>query len=216
MEAFQQFLFDELPIVGILRGFDSVSVDHIIRASVRGGLRNIEITMNSPDAEALIRSARREAGDAMNIGAGTVLNEPQLQAALNAGASFIVTPVVCEAVIAKCVALSVPVFPGAFSPTEIARAWELGSKMVKVFPADRLGPGYIRNLKAPFPHIGLMPTGGVGLETLEDFVKAGAAALGVGSPLFSGDRVRQQDWAWIQARCEAFAEAWKKASRPVT
>ena len=211
---FHRARFDELPVVGILRGFAAEDVERIVESAARGGLRNIEITMNSPGAEGLIRLGRDVAGDRMNVGAGTVLNETQLDAALDAGAGFIVTPVLNEGVIRRCVEREIPVFPGAFTPTEIVRAWEAGATMVKVFPADRLGAGYIKNLKAPLPHIALMPTGGVSLETVIAFVQAGASAAGVGSPLFHAERVRRKDWAWIESQCRAFAQAWKQAVSP--
>lgn len=199
-------------MVAILRGFDRDSVRGITEAAIRGGLRNLEITMNSPEAEQRIHEIADSADDRLNVGAGTVLSETQLDAALDAGASFIVTPVVNEKMIERCVTRKIPVFPGAFTPTEIHRAWEAGATMVKVFPADRLGPGYIRNLKAPLPHIRLMPTGGVNLDTLEAFVRAGAEAVGVGSPLFHAEWVRQKDWARIETQCRAFAEGWRKAT----
>jgi 2-dehydro-3-deoxyphosphogluconate aldolase/(4S)-4-hydroxy-2-oxoglutarate aldolase len=211
---FNRARFDELPVVGILRGFGPEDVECLVESAARGGLKNIEITMNSPGAQALIRLASGVAGDCMNVGAGTVLDEAQLDAALDTGAGFIVTPVLNERVIRRCVEREIPIFPGAFTPTEIARAWGAGATMVKVFPADQLGPGYIKNLKAPLPHIALMPTGGVNLETLEAFVRAGASAAGVGSPLFHADRVRRKDWAWIESQCRAFAEGWKQAVSP--
>lgn len=194
-------------LIGILRGFDRSTVEKIVPACVRGGLRQLEITMNSPGAVGLIRVATNLGGSALQIGAGTVLSEPQLEAALEAGARFIVTPLVNEAVIRRCVASGIPVFPGAYSPTEIVRAWELGATMVKVFPADQLGPAFIRNVKAPLPHIKLLPTGGVSLETLPEFVRAGADGFGVGSPLFDAKRIEAGDFAWLEERCRLFASA---------
>lgn len=194
-------------LIGILRGFGEREVAHIVPACRRGGLRFLEITMNSPGAAGLIRLARGLAGEQVAIGAGTVLSETQLDEALAAGATFIVTPVAHEAVIHRCVALGVPVFPGAFSPTEIVRAWDLGATMVKVFPADQLGPGYLRGVKAPLPHIRLLPTGGVTLENLPAFRAAGADGYGVGSPLFVPARIAAGDWSWLEAQCRAFVSA---------
>lgn len=194
-------------LIGILRGFDQRALEQIVPVCLCGGLRELEITMNSPQACELIRLANNLAGDAVRIGAGTVLTERDLDAALAAGAQFIVTPVVNEAIIRRCVAARVPVFPGAYSPTEIVRAWDLGATMVKVFPADQLGPGYIRNVKAPLPHIRLLPTGGVSLETLPAFINAGADGFGVGSPLFHPQRIAAGDWIWLEERCRAFVRA---------
>jgi 2-dehydro-3-deoxyphosphogluconate aldolase/(4S)-4-hydroxy-2-oxoglutarate aldolase len=194
-------------LIGILRGFDRRAVEQIVPACRRAGLRRLEITMNSPGAVELIRVANELAGRSLRIGAGTVLNEPQLDEALSAGATFIVTPVVNEAVIRRCVAAGVAVFPGAYSPTEIVRAWELGATMVKVFPADQLGPAFIRNVKAPLPHIKLLPTGGVSLDTLPAFIRAGADGFGVGSPLFDPQRIATGDLAWLEQRCRDFVRA---------
>ena len=197
-----------LPIVGILRGFSSPQVVEIVRAAIRGGLRNLEITMGSPSTPEQIREARALARDKLCIGAGTVLNLQLLDQALEAGATFIVTPIVNLDVIHECVRRKIPVFPGAYSPTEILHAWEAGATMVKVFPAETLGPGYIKAIKAPLPQVKLMPTGGVDLKTIAAFKKAGADGFGVGSPLFDRARVETNDWAWIEAQCRAFIESY--------
>src|SRR5205085_9064420 len=151
---------------------------------------------------------RRMAGDGICIGAGTILNLKSLEKALDAGASFIVTPAINTEVIIKCVTHKIPIFPGAYSPTEILHAWELGATMVKVFPAETLGPGYIKAIKAPLPQVKLMPTGGVDLKTLAAYKKAGADGFGVGSPLFDRGRVEAGDWNWIETQCRAFVEAY--------
>jgi len=210
--SFSQALFQGLPIVGILRGFTPAQTTEIVRAAIRGGLRNIEITMNTPDAARQIREAATLAEGKLNIGAGTVINLELLDQAMAAGASFIVTPTVEPKVVVECLNRKIPVFPGALSPTEIVRAWDLGAMMVKIFPAESVGPGYIRAVKAPLPHIKLFPTGGVDLKTLPDFVKAGADGFGIGSPLFDRKRVESCDWKWVEAQCRAFAEAYWQAA----
>jgi 2-dehydro-3-deoxyphosphogluconate aldolase/(4S)-4-hydroxy-2-oxoglutarate aldolase len=210
MKTFSQQLFEKLPIVGILRGFTRDQVMEIVRAAIRGGLRNIEITMNTPGAAQLIREAIILAEGQLNIGAGTVTSLQLLDEALAAGASFVVTPTVEPQVITECVKRKIPVFPGALSPTEVVTAWELGATMVKVFPAEVVGPSHIRALKAPLPRIKLMPTGGVDLITLPAFLKAGADAFGVGSPLFHNKRIESGDWPWVEAQCRAFAETYRK------
>ena len=208
---FSTKLFEQLPIVGILRGLPAEKLRHVVEAVRDGGLTNLEITMNTPGAADQIRAAREIAGSALNIGAGTVTNLQSLEDAFSAGASFIVTPTLVPAVIERCVQLKVPVFPGAFSPTEIQSAWELGATMVKIFPADTLGPGYLRSLKAPLPHLKLMPTGGVDVTTLAAYAQAGADAFGVGSPLFRAERIAACDWEWLRNQCRAFAGAYFKA-----
>jgi len=209
---FSQALFQELPIVGILRGFTPAQTTEIVRAAIGGGLRNIEITMNTPDAARQLREAATIAEGQLNIGAGTVINLELLDQALAAGAAFIVTPTVEPKVVVECVKRKIPVFPGALSPTEIVRAWDLGAMMVKVFPAESVGPGYIRALKAPLPHIKLLPTGGVDLTTLREFLKAGADGFGIGSPLFDRQRVQSCDWTWVEAQCRAFMEVYRQSS----
>ena len=208
---FSQDLFRELPIIGILRGFALDLLPEIVGAAIRGGLRNIEITMNTPGAARQIREALALAEGRLNIGAGTVINRQLLEEALAEGASFVVTPTVEPTIIRECVERKIPVFPGAYTPTEIVTAWELGATMVKVFPAESLGPTYIRAVKAPLPQIKLLPTGGVDLKTLPMFLKAGADGFGVGSPLFDRDRIESRDWPWLESRCRAFAETYRKA-----
>jgi len=200
-----------LPVVGILRGFTTPQVTEIVKAALRGGLRNLEITMGSVETPQQIQEARRIVGDRMRIGAGTVLNLELLEKALAAGAAFIVTPIVNVEVIEECVRRKIPVFPGAYSPTEILRAWELGATMVKVFPAESLGPSYVKAIKAPLPQVKLMPTGGVDLKTLGAYKKAGADGFGVGSPLFDRARVEAGDWSWIETQCRAFVKAYNSS-----
>jgi 2-dehydro-3-deoxyphosphogluconate aldolase/(4S)-4-hydroxy-2-oxoglutarate aldolase len=122
-----------------------------------------------------------------------------------------VTPVVLPEVIRACVDLGVPILPGAMTPTEIFTAWSLGATMVKVFPADQLGPNHLRAVKAPFPEIPLMPTGGVTVETLAAFCDAGADAFGVGSPLFDSRQVAAANWDWFRVRASQFCEAYLSA-----
>jgi len=207
---FSQELFQQLPIIGILRGLAATSLRSVVEAVCDGGLTNLEITMNTPGAADQIQVAREIAGSALNIGAGTVTDLRRLEDALAAGASFIVTPTVAVPVIERCGELKVPVFPGALSPTEIVRAWELGATMVKIFPAEFPGPAYLRRLKAPLPHLKLMPTGGVDVGTLEAYAQAGADAYGVGSPLFQAERIAAQDWEWLRNQCRAFAGVYRK------
>jgi 2-dehydro-3-deoxyphosphogluconate aldolase/(4S)-4-hydroxy-2-oxoglutarate aldolase len=208
---FDAELFGRLPVVGILRGFDRSRLEPLVRASLAGGLCNIEITMNSPAACDLLRFTRELVGTKMNVGAGTVCSIDDLNQALDAGAGFIVTPVVVPEVIERCVAKQIPVFPGALTPTEIHQAWNLGATMVKVFPANHFGPDYIKAVKAPLQDIRLMPTGGVSIETLPAYKQAGADAFGVGSPLFDARRVANEDWDWVRDQAQGFVEAYRDA-----
>jgi 2-dehydro-3-deoxyphosphogluconate aldolase/(4S)-4-hydroxy-2-oxoglutarate aldolase len=199
--------FHDVPVVGILRGFSSREIEGALVAARNGGLTTVEITMDTPGVDDVLRRAIAQHSGALNLGAGTVTSLTILESALRAGAQFIVTPTLVPAVIARCLALGVPIFPGALSPTEIAGAWDAGASMVKVFPADALGPGFIRAVKREFTEIRLLPTGGVDLLTLPALREAGADGFGVGSPLFHADRVRAGDWKWVGARCQSFCDA---------
>lgn len=206
--AFDEALFKKLPVVGILRFLKRTEVEKLVPASIDGGLCNIEVTMNTAGAEDLIRLTSDLVGGKGNVGAGTVTTVETLEKALKAGATFIVTPAVVPDVIRACVERKVPVMPGAMTPTEILTAWRLGATMVKVFPADQLGPGHIKAVKAPFPEIPLMPTGGVTVETLPAFKKAGADAFGVGGPLFDPKQVAAGNWGWFREQAARFAQAY--------
>jgi 2-dehydro-3-deoxyphosphogluconate aldolase/(4S)-4-hydroxy-2-oxoglutarate aldolase len=211
MNGFNWDRFWTAPVVGILRGCSSAEIPSIVRAFLAGGLTTLEITMNTADADDQIRQARQLGGDALNIGAGTVTDLPRLERALAAGASFIVTPTLLPEVLAECRRRKVPVFPGAFTPTEIHTAWELGADLVKIFPAEALGPGYVRAIKAPLPAIRLLPTGGMDLESIIAYRAAGAEAVGVGSPLFDRARIRAGDWVWLESRCRLYRNAIQPA-----
>lgn len=204
MSEFSWARFEACPIVGILRGFEQRLLPGIVRATIAGGLTSLEITMNSPDARGQIEAAVRWAGSQLNIGAGTVLDRAQLDDALAAGASFIVTPNLSAEVVRSCLARKIPVFPGTFTPQEVARAAELQVPWVKVFPADVLGPSHLGALKRCVPSMKLLATGGVTLDTLAAYLEAGADGFGIGSPLFELARVRAEDWGWLEKRCQAF------------
>jgi 2-dehydro-3-deoxyphosphogluconate aldolase / (4S)-4-hydroxy-2-oxoglutarate aldolase len=201
--------FDGVPLIGILRGCSNDHLPHIVDCVRRGGMTHLEITMNSPGAEQQIRDAVRYSDRKLHIGAGTVTNRDLLETALDAGAAFIVTPLLNREVISSCVTRRIPVFPGALSPTEICEAWELGATMVKIFPAETGGPAFIRALKGPFPQIDLLPTGGVDLETLPKLLQAGAAGAGIGSPLFRKERLEKQDWPWLEQQVQAFVALYR-------
>ncbi len=206
--------FETLPVIGILRGYSAKQVENIVTFSARGGLRNIEITMNSRHATDLIKLAIETAGGNINIGAGTVCTLGDLDAALSAGASFIVTPIVNADVIQQCRQEQVPVIPGGFTPTEIYNAWQLGADMVKVFPANQFGPGYIKDIKGPLDQIKLVPTGGITTQNLPEYHKNGAYGFGVATPLFDKRKVEAQQWDWIQQQAQYFVEAYQASTSP--
>ncbi len=170
-------------IVAVVRAESGESLVKVVAALVQGGVTAAEVTFTVPDAVDVIRQVRREVGDAVVLGAGTVLDSETCRAALLAGAEYIVAPIVNLDVIRLCRRYDKVVMPGAFTPTEVVSAWEAGADVVKVFPADVGGPAYLKALRGPLPQVRLMPTGGVDLTTAESFLKAGACCLGVGSAL---------------------------------
>ncbi|MDF4220836.1 bifunctional 4-hydroxy-2-oxoglutarate aldolase/2-dehydro-3-deoxy-phosphogluconate aldolase [Maribacter huludaoensis] len=207
MKKFSEELFAQTPIVGILRGYDKETVLEIARTFVSEGFTNLEITKNSPNVFEIIEALVDEFQGKLNIGCGTVLTKKDTKKALKAGASFIVTPIVNKDVIRFCAKKEIPVFPGAFSPTEIYTAWKLGAKMVKVFPSANLGPSYIKNVAAPLDFIDFMPTGGVSLDNIDEFKKAGAKAFGMGGLLFDSEMIERKDWHSLALHFRKFKEA---------
>jgi 2-dehydro-3-deoxyphosphogluconate aldolase/(4S)-4-hydroxy-2-oxoglutarate aldolase len=147
------------------------------------------------------------------FGLGTVLDAQTARDGIESGAKFIVTPAVKPEVIAVCREKSIPVFGGALTPTEIITTWEAGADAVKIFPAEFFGPRYLNSIRAPFPNIKLVPTGGVTPETIGDFLKAGAWSTGAGSAMVDSKTLAAKDWATIRSRAKAFADAVAAASR---
>ncbi|HMF14842.1 MAG TPA: bifunctional 4-hydroxy-2-oxoglutarate aldolase/2-dehydro-3-deoxy-phosphogluconate aldolase [Gemmataceae bacterium] len=170
-------------IVAVVRSPDSQQLVEAARALADGGVTVVEITMTVPDALAVLRQVRSALGDRLLLGAGTILDAETARAALLAGAEYIVAPTLNFEVIRLCQRYDKLAMPGAFTPTEILAAWEAGADVVKVFPADVVGPAFFKALRGPLPQIRLMPTGGVDLTTAAAFLKAGACCLGVGGQL---------------------------------
>lgn len=211
--AYSWALFEQAPIVGIIRHIDKQVVSQILPLCQEAGLTTIEITMNTPDAETIIRKALTQHAGHLNIGAGTVCSEADLERALAAGAQFIVTPIINKKVIRTCVKKSIPIFPGAFTPSEIYKAWTLGASMVKVFPTTTLGSAYIRDIKAPLNQVKLLPTGGITLENMPSFLKAGADGLGIGSELFNKLLIGKNDWVGLKEHFKKFVNQLPESTR---
>lgn len=197
--SFSWELFNKAPLVGIIRNVSPEDLKRILPIYREAGLTTVEITMNTPGAMDMIRYAIENEHYGLNIGAGTVCTKQDLDAALEAGSQFVVTPVISKKVIKSCVKKGIPVFPGAYTPTEIYNAWTLGASMVKIYPATSLGPEYIKDLKAPMNQLKLLPTGGVGLENMTAFLNAGANGLGIGGQLFDKELIRNKDWDGLKA-----------------
>ena len=194
---------------GVIAIMRAKSSDQLLRAAdaIReGGVCVIEVTMTTPRALSIIEQAASRYGQDVLFGAGSVLDAESARAAILAGAQFIVSPSFKPALVEICRRYSIPVMPGAYTPTEVLTAWECGADMVKVFPASFGGPGLIKALKAPLPQVELVPVGGVNLETAADFVRAGAAAVGVGSALINQKLLEAGDWAALTERAQRFIE----------
>jgi len=182
-----------------------------IRAVLAGGIRAVEITFTVPGAPGVIRRVKHEFGETLLLGAGTVLTPEQAEDAVAAGARYLIAPNSDERVLGSARRLGVPIIPGAFTPTEIVRAWELGADAVKVFPASLGGPAYIRALRAPLPHIPLVPTGGVDERSVGEFFRAGAFAVGAGGALFDRKRLQAKDYAGMTEVARRFMAALHEA-----
>ena len=193
-------------IVAIVRLDDLSTAQHITEALVEGGIRAIEFTLTNTDAVSTITAMRKTVDEAVAIGAGSVITVDQVRAVADAGAQFVVSPVSKRDVIAACLRLNLPAMPGAFTPTEIQQAWEWGASVVKVFPANHLGKRYIKDVRAPLPHLRLMPTGGINADNLCEFLDLGAFAVGVGSSLINNDAVADRDWSRLRKNAQRYVQ----------
>jgi 2-dehydro-3-deoxyphosphogluconate aldolase/(4S)-4-hydroxy-2-oxoglutarate aldolase len=200
-------------LVAIIRTPTRELVRPVCEALLEGGLNVMEITMTVPDAIGALREISRDFGTRALLGAGTVLNAQQCQAVIEAGAQFVVTPITKLEIIKVAHDHGKPVMLGAYTPTEAQAAHEAGADFIKIFPADKLGPGYVKNIRAPLPHLRIVPTGGVDLQTAPEFLKAGAAALGVGSSLLSGEILKGRNWPELARLAKEFVRAARDAPR---
>jgi 2-dehydro-3-deoxyphosphogluconate aldolase / (4S)-4-hydroxy-2-oxoglutarate aldolase len=197
-------------IVAVLRASDAGRFERVAEVLVEAGVTCVEFTLTSRGAvEALRRfAARMPAG--VTLGAGTVLEPEIADAAIDAGASYLVSPTVGLDVIERARRRGVAALPGAFTPTEILRAWRAGADAVKLFPASVGGPAYLRAVKAPLPEVPLVPTGGVGLEEIGRYLDAGALAVGLGGPLV-GDAGEGGDLGALRRRADAAVAQLREA-----
>ena len=182
---------EKLGIVAVIRMKDAEKLRAVVDAIAAGGVRAIEVTMTVPGAVSLIAKLAASLPTDILLGAGTVTDAATARAVIDAGARFVVGPVYRPEVISACNDRDVAVAPGCFTPTEILDAHERGADIVKVFPATALGPQFIKDVRAPLPHIKLMPTGGVSLDNAGDWIRAGAVAVGVGSALLDAKAIEE-------------------------
>ena len=201
--------------IGVIPVVRATSADEAMRAidAIReGGISVLEITMTVPGALKVIEEVAHRYGNDALVGAGTVLDPETATACISSGARFVVSPALNVETIACCRRMDVAVMPGALTPTEVVQAWNAGADFVKVFPAGAVGgPSYLKALKAPLPQIELVPTGGVSLKTAGDFIRAGAAALGVGADLVDINAIREGRSALITERAKQFIEIVREA-----
>ena len=198
-------------IVAIIRADSSEQLLAAAEALYEGGITGMEVTMTTPNALQVINDVSRRFGKKVLIGVGSVLDTETCRAAILAGSEFVVTPVTRPDVIKMCNRYGKPIASGAYTPTEALTAHEAGADFVKIFPADQLGPQYIKNILAPMPMLQIIPTGGVTVQTAESFIKAGCVALAAGSSLVSKEILKNQDWKKLSEIAASFVEAVKKA-----
>lgn len=189
-------------VVAVLRLSDADKLRAVIDALAAGGVRIFEVTMTVPGAIRMIEQLARALPDGLIVGAGTVVDAGTARLVIDAGASFVVSPVFRRDLIDACHNSDIPALPGCFSPTEILDAWEAGADIVKVFPSTALGPTFIKDVRAPLPQLKLMPTGGVSIANAADWLRAGAVAVGIGSALVDSAAVKAGDFAAITRKAE--------------
>lgn len=196
----------EKGVVAIMRANSSDQLLAAADAVKAGGVNAIEVTMTTPGAIDIIKQATSKYGDDVLFGVGSVLDSETARAAILAGAQFVVCPTLDLETIIICKRYSVPVVPGAYTPTEVLTAWEAGADLVKIFPASIGGPSLIKALKGPLPQVKLVPVGGVNLDTTADFIRAGADVVGVGSSLVNNKLLEAKEFDKISEAARRFCE----------
>ncbi|MEN8584654.1 bifunctional 4-hydroxy-2-oxoglutarate aldolase/2-dehydro-3-deoxy-phosphogluconate aldolase [Burkholderia sp. RS01] len=195
----------ETRAVAVLRASHASDYAPVIEALQRGGVLSIELTLSTQGVWDELPILRDRFGDALEIGVGTVTDAAEAEAALDLGAAYIVTPVTDPGVITACVSRGVPVYPGGLTPTELHAGWKLGATAVKVFPASTVGAGYVSQLRGPFPDIEVIPSGGVNIDDVPGWIKAGALAVSLGGPLL-GDAFKGGDLQELTSRARRVRE----------
>jgi 2-dehydro-3-deoxyphosphogluconate aldolase/(4S)-4-hydroxy-2-oxoglutarate aldolase len=198
-------------VVAVIRAQSRDQLVGITEALLAGGVPSIEVTMSTPKAISGIEMLADKFGDSAVIGVGTVIDPATARDAISAGAQFVVSPVFDEQIVATTRRYGKIMIAGAFTPTEILRAWTAGADVVKVFPSTVLGPGYFKDILAPLPQLRLTPTGGVDAKNAGEWIKAGAVFVGAGSSLVTKDALSKNDWASVTANAKIFVEAIRAA-----
>lgn len=195
-------------LVAVVRGDDAIQTKRFIDQMIKGGIKNIEITFTVPSAGKVIEQVKKEYIDQIVIGAGTVLDCTTARLAIEKGAEYIVSPHLDTEISKLCNIYSVPYLPGCNNTTEIVEALKFGSDIVKLFPGDQLGTKFIKDIKGPLPNVELMPSGGVNLENMSDWVSQGAFAIGIGNDLIKG--FTGENFEIVEKKSRSYVNAFKK------
>jgi len=204
----------ETKVIAVLRMKDAAKLREVAGALARGGVKALEVTLTTPGAMEAIRDLAAARTPGTIVGAGTVLEPDAALSAVEAGADFIVSPVLNPALVRACREAEVFVAPGAFTPTEILAAWHLGADVVKVFPATSLGPAFFKDLRGPLPGIRLMPTGGVSLDNAAEFIRQGACCVAVGTALLDPKLIDRGDWEGLSGYARRLVDALAAVESP--
>lgn len=197
-------------LIAILRNIPEDTADLTAIALYDGGIRLVEVTMNTKGSLQMIRRWREKMPNDLKIGAGTVLDLNMAKKAIEAGAEFIISPNVDQNVIEYAKKYNISIFPGAMTPTEIVAAWKAGADAIKVFPAGSLGMKYFKEIQAPLNNIPMIPTGGISLENIKDYLEKGVAGLGVGNSLVDKKLLAEQNFDDLTLRAQRFVDAVKR------
>ena len=203
--VFSKKLFEQMPVIGILRKFKLSQVRDVVPYFEKAGFTTVEVTMDTPEVDSIIQYLIQN-HPTLNVGAGTICNMQDLSKAIEWGASFIVTPILDEKVITSCVDQNIPIFPGVYTPTEIYRATQLGATAVKLFPAASLGPNFIKDILGPLGQAKILPTGGVNKKNIVDYFIAGAVGVGMGGSLFDSRLIEDRDYEALNAHFREIVE----------
>jgi 2-dehydro-3-deoxyphosphogluconate aldolase / (4S)-4-hydroxy-2-oxoglutarate aldolase len=209
-ETIQQIY--DLGVIAVIRLQDVNKLSKVVEAIHAGGVKAIEITMTVPNAVAMIRSLTSSIPSDVLLGAGTVTDPQTAKEVMNAGAQFVVSPILNLDMIKTCNAADIAVMPGCYTPTEIFAAWNAGADAIKIFPATSLGPKYLKDIAGPFPRIKMMPTGGVTLDNIGEWIAAGAMAVGIGSGLMDKKAIDLENYAILTERALRISSNFKTAA----
>ncbi|MDN4071897.1 bifunctional 4-hydroxy-2-oxoglutarate aldolase/2-dehydro-3-deoxy-phosphogluconate aldolase [Fictibacillus terranigra] len=203
-------------IIAVMRRMPRAQIAPIAESIAEGGVSAIEVTVDSPDAFRVIEELSDQLKGRAIVGAGTVIDGESARLAIQSGAEFLFSPSLHEEVIRMALRYGKVVMPGVMTPSEMIQAMEWGADMVKLFPASVLGSKYVKDIRAPFPHIPVVPTGGIHLDNTASYIKAGAAAVGIGGSLVPSEAVRTKDYTWIQQNAEQFVSIVKGARQSLS